>query len=160
MNEYKLTWSSWFNVKLIPGYQIASGKSNDNPYGCGSLQLQLPLFCQQGLPFESLFAGTLNLDLGSATFRWSKPWKAITELQWHRDFPAESFLFSPCEITHSGQRYSAFIYYPDPATKIGHFQSSNTIEVISTFIPGLNYGDTIKVRVPLDYIEVAGVQHG
>lgn len=160
MNIATTNWSSWFQAKLISGYQIASGKSKDNPYGCGSLQLQLPLFCQHGLPFESLFAGTLNLDLGANSISWVRVWESVSDLQWHKEFPAESFLFAPCEIKHAEQQHSAFIYYPDPETKIGHFQSKHTIEVIAEFIPGLNYEDVLEVRFPLNYVEVTGTEHG
>ncbi|TLU66193.1 hypothetical protein FE810_05610 [Thalassotalea litorea] len=144
----------WYPAKVVRGYQIASGLSADNPYGAGSLELQLPIFCQQGLPFQNCYAGTLNLELSPNILTWVSYWHCLHDIKWHPQFAAESFAFCPCLLKISDKTVKAFVYYPLPATKIGHFQVPSVVEVIAEFIPDVHYRDTIQVSFPEQYIKI------
>lgn len=155
MLDHQFNPVNWYPVRIVPGYQIASGLAANNPFGAGSLTLQLPHFCAQGLPFKNYYAGTINLDVSPKTLLWKKYWHCVRHLQWHRNYPAESFAFCPCVLSHGERQYKGFVYYPLPATKIAHHHSPSIVEVITEFIPNLHYRDTIMVSFDQAYITLS-----
>ena len=50
-------------AKVVPGYGVASGKSEDGRFPDGTLNLQIPFFNKLGLNLSHFYRGTLNLDL-------------------------------------------------------------------------------------------------
>ncbi|WP_394174440.1 hypothetical protein [Thalassotalea litorea] len=154
MLDHQFKPLTWFQATVVPGYQIASGLAKDNPFGDGSLCLQLPLFCQAGLPFKRIYPGTLNLDISPFRIQWIDYWYCVHQLKWHPQFAAESFAFCPCKLDVCDNYYQGFVYYPLPETKLGHHHNPAIVEVISEFIPDVCYRDTIKVSFPKQYINV------
>jgi len=48
--------------------------------------------------------------------------------------------------------YPGWVYYPHPETKKTHFQNASLIEVITSEIPDIQYGDGLDIEVNLDEI--------
>jgi hypothetical protein len=133
----------WFSGAIIPGYGVASGRVKDCPFPGGSIRLQQPFFLAQGLDLSRYFAGTLNVDLVPHVVQA----RAIVFdglLRWHGDLE-EHFVLSEVELEAKGRRYSGLWYYPDPATKIDHFQRASVVELLLPWIDGLSVGELVKV---------------
>lgn len=116
--------------------------------------MQLPYFRERGLDLERYFPATLNLSIAPHKFTVKRPDHHFKDVRWADGFPAEDFLFVACELKYLDRRHKAYVYYPDPATKIGHFQDESTIEVISEHIDCLGYGDSIAIVLDLDKVRV------
>jgi len=136
------------------GHGVASGKSNNSPYPLGTIEMQTPCFKKLGLNLSNLFQGTLNLNIEPNTFEVIAPEFTFRSVHWAEGFPAEDFSFSSCEIIYRGSGYRAYIYYPHPETKVGHFHSSSLIEVICEAIDGIGYGDTVELRYRENEIKI------
>lgn len=141
-----MTWQTMTGL-LKRGHQVASGQAQDSPYEAGTIALQMPHFRTLGLDLSGYFLGTLNISIAPKTFRLIKPCYTFANLQWHPDFPPETFSFSPCYIEHRRQRYDGLVYYPHPETKLGHFQDAATLEVLAPFITDLYYGDRLQLSL-------------
>lgn len=147
--------------KLVPlsgivksGHQVASGKGQDSPYERGTLEMQLPFFQDLGLDLSSFYLGTINISIAPHTFKFVRPQYTFTDVKWHRDYAAETFSFSPCQIIYRDRSYAAMIYYPHPETKIGHFQDDSILEAIAPKIPNLHYGDRLILKIDPREIEL------
>lgn len=116
--------------------------------------MQAPYFEGRGLDLCGYYPGTLNLSLAPHRFVVGKPDYHFKDVHWADGFPPEDFLFVRCEIEYRGTTYPALIYYPDPATKIGHFQEDATLEVLAGFIDGLGYGDSVTILLDSDKVQV------
>jgi hypothetical protein len=141
-----------------PGHQVASGIARDSPYERGTIQMQLPFFQQHGLDLTGFFLGTLNILIAPYTFKLVRPKYTFESVKWHPDYDAETFSFSPCEVSYRDRRYQGLIYYPHPETKIGHFQDDSILEAIAPKIPGLNYGDRVILKVTPQEIQINPVR--
>ncbi len=141
-----MTWQSVAGI-VQRGHQVASGRANNSPYEAGTIALQTPHFQRLGLDLSGYFPGTLNIDIAPKTFSLIQPHYTFADLQWHPNFPPETFSFSPCYIEHRQQRYDGLIYYPHPETKLGHFQAPATLEVLAPFILNLAYGDRLELSL-------------
>jgi hypothetical protein len=130
-----------------PGHQVASGQSLNSPYARGTLEMQLPLFRDLGLDLSGYYLGTVNVSIAPYTFGVFQPQYTFPLVKWHPDYPAETFSFSPCIVTHQDLSYEALVYYPHPETKIGHFQDASIMEIIAPRIPKLNYGDRLILQL-------------
>jgi hypothetical protein len=140
----------WQTVEGIigRGHQVASGKAADSPYPQGTIEMQTPYFQKLGLDLSAFFPGTLNISISPKTFTVKQPEYTFNNVQWHQDYPAEDFSFSPCKVIFQGIAYDGLIYYPHPETKIGHFQDPAVVEVlVSSFIPQIEYGDRVILEV-------------
>lgn len=116
--------------------------------------MQLPYFKKGGLDLGAYFPATLNLSIAPYRFTVEKPDYHFRNVHWAEGFPPEDFLFVRCAIEHHGESYPAFVYYPDPATKIGHFQDDSTLEVIAEYIKGLRYGNAVKIVLNMEKVFV------
>ena len=130
-----------------PGHQVASGQSLNSPYARGTLEMQLPCFRDLGLDLSSFYLGTINVSFAPYTFEVFQPQYTFLLVKWHPDYPAETFSFSPCVVTHQDISYEGLVYYPHPETKIGHFQDASIMEIIAPRIPQLNYGDRLSLKL-------------
>ncbi len=130
-----------------PGYQVASGQSQNSPYEQGTLAMQLPLFKDLGLDLDRFYLGTINVSIAPYTYKLMQPKYTFAQVKWHQDYSAETFSFFPCKILHHDVDYEGLVYYPHPETKIGHFQDNSILEIITTLIPNLNYGDRLILQV-------------
>jgi hypothetical protein len=144
----------WTAVKgiLVKGYAVASGPSQDYPYG--ALDRQRPLFKERGLDLDAYFNGTLNVDIRPVTFDLVKPEFTFRDVHWTDLHPPEHFSFSRCKIVHRDLEYEGWIYYPHPETKLRNFQDPSLLEVITHAVPGIQIGDEIQVLVNPERIEL------
>ena len=131
------------NGAIVQGYRVASGPSQDYPYG--ALDRQKPIFKARGLDLEGYFNGTLNIDIRPHTFKLVKPEFTFQDVLWTDLHPPEHFSFSRCRVIHQKTEYDGWVYYPHPETKLRNFQNPSLLEVIARPIPGLRYGAEIQV---------------
>ena len=90
-----------------------------------------------------LYNGTINVDISPASFEMRHPHLMVKNIKWSTQHPAEDFSFVECVLTHKGQEYPGYVYFPHPETKIGHFPGFSVIEVLTEYIKGLAYGDEV-----------------
>ncbi len=137
---------------LVQGYRVASGPSDDYPYG--ALDRQRPIFKARGFNLEGYFNGTLNIDIRPYAFRMKKPEYTFHNVEWTDLHPPEHFSFSHCKVIYKDVEYDAWVYYPHPETKKRNFQNPSLIEVIATTIPEIRYGDELQVLLNPEEIAV------
>ncbi|HEX9333236.1 MAG TPA: hypothetical protein VF896_15190 [Anaerolineales bacterium] len=137
---------------LVQGYRVASGPSDDYPYG--ALDRQRPIFKARGFNLEGYFNGTLNIDIRPYAFRMKKPEYTFHNVEWTDLHPPEHFSFSHCKVIYKDVEYDAWVYYPHPETKKRNFQNPSLIEVIATPIPEIRYGDELQVLLNPEEIAV------
>ena len=130
-----------------PGHQVASGNASNSPYEHGTLEMQLPFFKDLGLDLSGFYLGTLNISIAPHTFKLVQPKYTFAQVKWHRDYPAETFSFSPCMVIYQDISYDGLIYYPHPETKIGHFQDDSILEIITSPISDIGYGDRLNLKI-------------
>jgi hypothetical protein len=140
------------NGVLARGYRVASGPSQDYPYG--ALDRQRPLFKVRGLNLDSYFNGSLNIDIRPAKFAMLKPEFTFPLVEWTDLHPPETFSFSRCRVVYRDVEYEGWVYYPHPETKKRNFQNPSLLEVIAKPIPGIQYGDELQVWVNEEEISV------
>ena len=144
----------WTTIRgvLVEGYRVASGPSKDYPYG--ALDRQRPMFKERGLDLSGTFNGTLNVDIRPFEFKMLKPEFTFRNVEWTDLHPPEHFSFSHCRVLFSGAQYEGWVYYPHPETKKRNFQNPSLVEVITSPIPGIKYGDELEVQLNPERIEV------
>ena len=144
----------WRTVRgvLVEGYHVASGPSRDYPYG--ALDRQRPIFKERGLDLSGLFNGTLNIDIRPYEFKMLKPEFTFRNVEWTDLHPPEHFSFSHCRVMYRDTAYEGWVYYPHPETKKRNFQNPSLVEVITTPIPDIRYGDELEVELNPERIEV------
>lgn len=128
---------------LARGYRVASGPSSDYPYG--ALERQKPLFQARGLDLSGYFNGTLNIDIRPYAFQVVHPQYTFRNVEWTDLHPPEHFSFSRCMVIYCEVAYDGWVYYPHPETKLRHFQDVSLLEVIARPVPGIAYGDELRV---------------
>ena len=146
-----MQWTSIHGI-LVRGYRVASGPSQDYPYG--ALDRQRPLFTARGLDLSAYFNGTLNIDISPRTFKLIKPEFTFLHVEWTDLHPPEHFSFSRCRVVFNKNEYNGWVYYPHPETKLRNFQNPSLLEVIAMEIPRIRYGDPLDVLVNPGEIEV------
>ncbi|NQY37680.1 MAG: hypothetical protein HRT37_22530 [Alteromonadaceae bacterium] len=146
---------------VVSGHQVASGNATDSPYPQGTIKLQQPHFLKLGLDLTSFYPATINAKFECFDLKlihWHYEFKGI---KWVDNYPCEDFRFAKC-IIHSKsysksdsktESYPAYIYQPVIATKIGHFQDKNVLEIISVKINELEYGDQYILEIENGFIE-------
>jgi len=139
--------------KIVKGHGVASGISKTNPYPKGSLEMQFPFFKKMGLDLNHFYKGTINIDISPYKWRPQKPDYYLKLVNWSNQIPPESFMFFECELLFESKTYPGIIYFPDPKTKVQHFQKENMIEVIGTKVSGLEYEMQIAIKIDDGKIE-------
>ena len=81
---------------VVEGHRVASGPSNEYPYG--SLERQKPFFKAGGLDLERFFLGTLNVSIAPLWFEMIQPTYIFRQIAWTDLHPPEDFSFSPCGV--------------------------------------------------------------
>ena len=137
---------------IVEGYRVASGPSRDYPYG--TLEKQILLFKQLGLNLEKFHLGTLNVSIAPATFELGSPEYTFRQVAWTDLHPPEDFSFSRCTVTFKGAKYAGYVYYPHPETKKRHFESASLLEIISVYIPEIQYGGRVELELNADEIRI------
>ena len=139
---------------LVRGHQVASRPSQAYPYS--SLEKQKPFFKELGLDLYEYFNGTLNISIAPHTFEMSAPEFTFPLVEWTDLHPPETFSFSRCKVIFREIEYEGWVYYPHPETKKTHFQNPSLVEVITYSIPGIQYGDRLKLDLNTDEVTVQG----
>jgi hypothetical protein len=132
----------WIQVSgiLRKGYGVASGHSQEYPYG--SLERQFPIFKARGLDLGGCFLGTLNIDIRPLVFQLVKPEFTFRDVSWTELHPPEHFSFSRFQVAPPG-RDMGWIYIarrPSDALQI--------VLLISQRIPDLSAGRTRRIHQP------------
>lgn len=140
--------------KIVKGHGIATGISTSNPYPKGSLEMQFPFFKEMGLDLYQFFKGTINIEISPFSWKPLKPDYYLENVNWTNQIPPESFIFFECKLLFESNTYPAIIYFPDPKTKVQHFQEENMIEVISSEISSIEYGKEIEIKILEGKIEL------
>jgi hypothetical protein len=135
---------------VVQGYQVASRPSKDYPYG--TLEKQFPLFKERGLDLQRFYPGTLNVSIAPYVFEMVAPAITFYQVTWTDLHPPEDFSFSACTVRFKRGNYAGYVYYPHPETKKRHFESASILEIISVYIPGIQYGDRLDVELIADEI--------
>ncbi len=149
--------AQWYSLSgiVVQGYRVASGPSQDYPYG--ALDRQRPIFKSRGLDLSSYFNGTLNIDIRPYTFKLIKPEFTFHYVEWTDLHPPEHFSFSCCKVIYKDNEYEGWVYYPHPETKKRNFQNPSLLEVIAYPISEIQYGDEVEVMVNAEEIFVEKV---
>jgi hypothetical protein len=137
---------------VVAGYRVASGPSKDYPYG--TLEKQIPLFAQLGLDLQRFYPGTLNVSIVPATFEMQNPEYTFRQVAWTDLHPPEDFSFSRCTVRYKGGSYAGYVYYPHPETKKRHFESASLLEIITSFIPEIQYGERVELELNPEEIHI------
>ena len=143
------------NGLIVAGYRVASRPSKDYPYG--TLEKQVPLFKERGLDLERFYFGTLNVSIAPLSFEMIAPEFTFRQVEWTDLHPPEDFSFSPCTVRYKGGEYEGYVYYPHPETKKRHFESASVLEIICTFILGIQYGERVDIEMNVDELRILPV---
>ncbi|OKH40027.1 hypothetical protein NIES2119_03510 [[Phormidium ambiguum] IAM M-71] len=137
------------------GYGVASGKAKDPRFPNGTIEMQIPVFQECGLDLSQYFPGTINISIAPHQYEIKQAKYTFKNVKWAANEPAEDFSFCDCLISFStGRSQSGLIYYPHPETKPEHFQTPDTLEIITSFIDDLKYGDTVIIAVDSQQINL------
>lgn len=137
------------------GYGVASGKSQDPRFPKGTIEMQKPFFRERGIDLDRYFSGTINISIAPHNYEIKKAKYTCRNIKWASGVPAEDFSFFDCRIfLNRGKSSNGLIYYPHPETKPEHFQTSDTLEIITSFIKDLQYGDEVIIEVDSEQINI------
>lgn len=148
---------NWIEIKgeVKKGYGVASGRAKDPRFPDGTIKMQKPFFRELGLDLSQYFPGTINISIAPHRYEIKAAKYTFRNLKWAAAEPAEDFSFCDCQILlNTGKSQPGLIYYPHPETKPEHFQTPDTLEIITSFIGGLRYGDELIIAVNPQQINI------
>ena len=145
---------TWIRGVLVSGHGVASGRSTSSPYPGGTIALQQPFFADLGLDLSDCWPGTLNLSVAPLELRLRDPDHRFPLVHWTDRHPPETFSFWSIELQGPDDGVvDAWIYQPDPATKIRHSQPLSVVEVLAPRLEGISPGVSLQFRDPLHRIK-------
>ncbi len=110
--------------------------------------MQIPTFLSLGLDLRPYYRGTINVSISPWSTVAGRARVTFREVRWAKREPAEDFSFFDCRVrVHGSDWVSGLIYHPHPETKPTHFQDPDVLEVLTTWLPGLQVGDAIHIEV-------------
>lgn len=149
--------NNWKRVRgtVVEGHGVASGVGDDPRFPAGTLVLQRPFFKKHGIDLTQYYPATLNVSIAPSQYALKEPKYTLRDIEWTDEFPPEDFSFVDCRVIHSsGDPHEGLIYYPHPDTKPDHFQSPGVLEIITTFMPEVTYGDEVVIEYPPQQLTV------
>ena len=149
--------SSWqtISARIVPGHRVASGMNGNPRFPGGTLRMQQPHFLALGFNLALYHRGTMNVSIAPRIYRVVKAPITFRDVKWHPTEPAEDFsLFDIHLLRPDVPPVEGKIYFPHPETKPEHFQQPDVLELLLPFVPGLNYGDEIRLSIPSDQMAV------
>ncbi len=129
---------------VVSGHRVASGQASQSPYPAGTIEMQTPRFAALGVDLSPFYSGTLNISIAPYRFEL-RPKITLHQVKWSPNHAAESFSFISIDLNWQQQTFSGLVYYPRPETKIDHFQDLAVLELLMPIIPGIVYGDRVKL---------------
>lgn len=157
MSATEMKSGAWQRVRatVLPGYGVASGKGGDPRFPGGSLAMQMPHFLAGGIDLRRYHLGTLNLSIAPKTYQVVRARATFRAVKWHPTEPPEDFSFFDCRvIAGDGVEREGLIYYPHPDTKPAHVQPDDVLEVLTSRIAGIDYGQEIWLELPQAQLEL------
>ncbi len=130
---------------VIRGHGVASGKSSGM---LGTIEQQQKYL--KKIDWNKFWPGTINVSISPNRCLWKSEDVTYEGVPWSRTQPKEDFCLSECTITVRGITYQAWAYYPHPRTKTQNLHDSTTLELISTKIEDLKYGDDVELSINSD----------
>ena len=82
------------------------------------------------------------------------PEYTFRQMVWTDLHPLEDFSFSRCTVRFKGGRYAGYVYYPHPETNKRHFESASILEIISEYVPDIQYGERVDVELNVDEVRI------
>jgi hypothetical protein len=82
------------------------------------------------------------------------PEYTFRQVAWTDLHPPEDFSFSRCTVRFKDASHAGYVYYPHPETKKRHFENASLLEIISGFIPGIQYGERVELELNADEIRI------
>ncbi|MBW4465929.1 MAG: hypothetical protein KME07_10890 [Pegethrix bostrychoides GSE-TBD4-15B] len=148
--------SNWIgaNGTVESGYGVASGQAQDPRFPQGTLALQWPIFEQQSLDLSPYFLGTINLSIAPRRYQINQAKYTLRAIKWSPTEPAEDFSFFDCRLGVGSTWFEGLVYYPHPETKPAHFQPPTTLEIVTSWISGLQYGDSLRLELKAEQISL------
>src|SRR5262245_48411380 len=135
------SWQS-LNVRVIPGYKVASGLNSDPRFPGGTLRMQAPFFRKLGFELDNYHGGTINVSLAPHVYRVLQAPITFRQVKWHPTEPAEDFSFFDVRLVRpGGSIVEAKVYYPHPETKPEHFQQPDTLELLFPYLEGITVNE-------------------
>lgn len=146
----------WIKVIGIikKGHQVASGTAKDSPYPKGTIEMQTPSFKELGLDISRFFRGTLNINIRPYKFKLINPQYTFETVKWNPNSPSETFSFSYCQVIYRKAKHTGLLYYPHPETKPTHFQDDSTLEILTHSLDGIEYGQSIQLKLNPNEIDI------
>jgi hypothetical protein len=150
--------SNWVQVKgfVKKGYGVASGKSGNPRFPEGTIEMQKTVFREFGLNLDEYFMGTINVSIFPQKYEIKSAKYTFKNVKWSPNDPAEDFSFFDCRILiNENRKLNGLIYYPHPETKPEHFRSPDILEIITSFINDLRYGDELIIEVDNQQLNIS-----
>ncbi|MBE9242375.1 hypothetical protein [Synechocystis salina] len=150
--------NNWIQIKGVvkAGHGVASGKSSDPRFPAGTIAMQKACFQERGLSLDDYYLGTINLSIAPHQYKAKQAKYTFRQVKWSNNDPAEDFSFFDCRIIIGNQQaIKGLIYYPHPETKPEHFQPPDILEIMSSFIQNLHYGNEVIIEVNPQQIEIS-----
>ena len=118
-----------------------------------TLKLQMPYFVNLLPELTVCHLGSINLRLCSA-LRIENPDYTTPRIRWAMEPPGEvfSFLRISLEFPVGGKVEPAWIYIPHDSP---HFHNCFQIEVVSSYVQGVQYGSMCRIHIPREHRESA-----
>jgi hypothetical protein len=150
--------SHWVQVKgfVKKGYGVASGESGNPRFPEGTIEMQKTVFRKLGLNMDEYFMGTINFSISPQKYEIKSAKYTFKNVKWSPNDPTEDFSFFDCRILiDENIKLNGLIYYPHPETKPEHFQSPDILEIITSFISDLRYGDELIIEVDNQQLNIS-----
>jgi hypothetical protein len=153
--KMSLHWHE-FDVRVVRGHQVASGRGGDPRFPGGTLGMQMPYFKALGLDLSGFYLGTINVSIVPCTYRVLQPRCTLTAVKWHPVAPAETFSFFDVRLIRDGKPpVDGLIYFPHPETKPEHFQTPDVLELLFPYVDGLALASQLRIAVPREQMYIA-----
>ena len=161
-----MTSLRWLNAVLLKGHGVASGlalssgEARTSPYPKGTIAMQSPFFAALGLDLSEFWPGTLNLSFSHSELHLRHPDYLFRDLEWTHLHPPETFSFWKIRLRSVGDpdlNVPGLVYWPHPETKVRHWQSRSTLEILSPYIDHVFLGQSFELGVNPTAIRVCNI---
>ena len=151
-----MTSLRWHPGVLFKGHGVASGQalssgaSGISPYPKGTIAMQSPFFAALGLDLSPYWPGTLNLSFSPSELRLRHPDYLFRDLEWTHLHPPETFSFWRIRLRSVGTFHldvPGLVYWPHPETKVRHWQSRSTLEILAPYVNHVSLGQPFELGV-------------